>query len=84
MIAPLPGALAPEPDLRRVLDALQDALVELEVWRQSARSPEEWSALRRMAAALGAAQQEVAESAALLPRSADEAQLPLPSPSTHG
>lgn len=74
MIAPLPGPLAPEPDLRRVLDALQDAMVELEVWRQSARSPEEWTALRRMATALAAALQEVAESAALAPRSTDAAQ----------
>lgn len=74
MIAPLPGALAPAPDLRRVVDALQDALVELEVWRQSARTPEEWSALRRMAAALAAAQQEVVEGAARAPHPADAAQ----------
>lgn len=74
MIAPLARPLAPEPDPRRILDALQDALVELEVWRQHARTPEEWSALRRMAAALGAAQDEVAESAGFPTRSTDAAQ----------
>ena len=59
MIAPLHDERRPEPDLYLVLDALQDALIELEVWRQHAHATEEWSALRRMAAALGAAHQEV-------------------------
>ncbi len=74
MIPSLSDPFAPEPDLRRVLEALQDALVELEVWRQSARAPEEWAALRRMAAALSIALQEVTESGALPRRTADAAQ----------
>lgn len=74
MIAPFSGAPAPEPNLPRILDALQDALVQLEVWRQHAREAEEWSALRRLATALGAAQEEVAECGALPERSTDDAQ----------
>lgn len=46
-------------DQRFVLTALEDALAELEVWRQHARDPEEWGAMRRMASVLAAAQREV-------------------------
>jgi len=64
----------PTPDYPRILDALQDAVVELEVWRQNARTTEERSALRRIASALGAAQQEILEGAGPVPISRDEAQ----------
>lgn len=52
-----------DPDLSRIRTLLQDALVELEVWRQHARTPEERSALHRIAAALGDAHVEIAEGA---------------------
>jgi hypothetical protein len=61
----------PGPDLSRLRTLLQDALVELEVWRQNARTTEERSALHRIAAALGDAHGEVVE--ALSARSAADA-----------
>ncbi|HEX7240016.1 MAG TPA: hypothetical protein VF263_07100 [Longimicrobiaceae bacterium] len=51
------------PDLSRLRTLLQDALVELEVWRQNARTLEERSALHRIASALGDAHAEVVEAA---------------------
>ena len=47
----------------RLLAHLQDAMVELEAWRQNARTPTELAALRRLSAALHAAHQEVLENA---------------------
>jgi hypothetical protein len=43
----------------RVADYLRDAVVELEVWRQNARSVEERQALHRVTALLGLAAGEV-------------------------
>lgn len=63
MIARTSYPLTPEPDPDRVLAALQDALVEIDVWRQNARTPEEWTALRRLATALALAQQEIFDGA---------------------
>lgn len=74
MIDPLPDGRRPEPDLYLVLDALQDALVGLEAWRQHARAPDEWTAVRRVAAALGAAYQEVVECVDLSTRSGNPEQ----------
>jgi hypothetical protein len=43
----------------RVVDFLRDAVVELEVWRQNARSPDERHALQRLSALLGQAAAEL-------------------------
>ena len=55
---PRPAAASPAA-LSQILACLQEALTELDVWRQHARDPAEWIALRRMASALADAQSEV-------------------------
>jgi hypothetical protein len=45
----------------RITDRLRDAVVELEVWRQNARSTEERQALHRITALLGQAVAELRE-----------------------
>lgn len=63
-----------QPDLRRVLSALQESLAELEVWRQNARTPDEFSALRRMAASLADAKRELEEKLRGIPQPTDARQ----------
>lgn len=45
--------------IARITDRLRDAVVELEVWRQNARSAEERQALHRITALLGQAVAEL-------------------------
>lgn len=49
----------------RATDLLRDAVVELEVWRQNARTPEERQALHRVTALLGSAATELRLSGAV-------------------
>jgi hypothetical protein len=51
--------------IARVTDLLRDAVVELEVWRQNARSPEERQALHRVTALLSNAAGELRLSGAV-------------------
>lgn len=50
---------AEQPRVHRLIDVLQDVLLEVDVWRRHARHTEEWVALRRVANALAEASQEL-------------------------
>lgn len=56
---PLDPHEARQPALHRLIDVLQDVLLEVDVWRRHARHTEEWVALRRVANALAEASQEI-------------------------
>src|SRR5690606_34174526 len=64
--------------LARVTDYLRDAVVELEVWRQNARTAEERQALHRVTALLGHAAAELRMNGA--DRDPAQQALPLPGP----
>jgi len=51
--------LADTESVARVVDYLRDAVVELELWRQNARSSQERQALQRVSALLGQASAEL-------------------------
>lgn len=62
----------------RITDWLRDALVELEVWRQNARSVDERQALHRITALLGQAVTELRNGA--VAGDPFQEHLPLPAP----
>ena len=59
MFQPEIGASGSTGAITRVVDYLRDAIVELEVWRQNARSSEERQALQRISALIGQASAEL-------------------------
>ena len=62
MSTPPPAVTAAaHPRLHRLMDSLQEALLEVDVWRRHARHTEEWVALRRIASMLAEAREELVE-----------------------
>ena len=62
--------------IARVVDYLRDAVVELEVWRQNARSAEERQALQRLSALLTHASSELRINGAARDPAQESLQLP--------